>query len=91
LLKNRYITSLHYSRWLKNNGYNIIEDLTKKCIRLEYIKKNDLTQEDKKNEGINDKSQLLGKKQFQVEVATDNNSDPNLLSDEELYLRMPCI
>lgn len=38
-------------RWLKNNGYNIIEDLVKKCIRLEYIKKNDLTQEEKKNEG----------------------------------------
>jgi hypothetical protein len=31
---------------LKNNGYLIVED-SNKSIKLEYIKKNDLTQEDK--------------------------------------------
>lgn len=51
MLKNRLEIYCYMTRWLKNNGYNIIEDLVKKCIRLEYIKKNDLTQEEKKNEG----------------------------------------
>ncbi|KAL4473913.1 hypothetical protein ABPG74_022777 [Tetrahymena malaccensis] len=86
------------NRWLKNNGYSVSENNEKNCIQLTYKKDeyglNSKSQQNLEEEGEKQNQEQTNTNQQNVRQQnqqSEKNKENSSQTEEELFLKMPCI